>query len=72
MKINVYFHCSDTYGEVYIFQQWDKILGVVDSNDAKWQSEYFNPIFAKAGIEITSPDVDEEYLEAVLRKWYGD
>lgn len=71
MKINVYFYSSDKYGEGYIFQQWDKILGVVDLNDAKWRHEYFDPIFAKAGIEIDSPDVDEDYLEAVLQKWLG-
>jgi hypothetical protein len=71
MKINVYFYSSDVYGEGHIFQQWDKIIGVTSLNDANWRHEYFDPIFDQVGIEIATPEVDEEYLEAVLRKWYG-
>ena len=71
MKINVFYYSSDVYGEGHIFQLGDKVIGVTSLNDANWRHEYFDPIFDEAGIEIDSPDVDDEYLETILRKWYG-
>lgn len=75
MGILVYFYQTDEYGEGCMFtNDSGNILGIVDGNDGNWRHEYFNPVFAEAGVSIVDGggfSEDDEHLYCKLKNYLG-
>lgn len=72
MKMYVDQLVSNSQGEVSMFLDENfEVIGVVYNNDANWRHEYFNPIFAKIEVDISTSQLLDEVLEEKLNKYLG-